>query len=458
MLKIFVVFLLLFVFFLSVSSISPLFVSIVGVIICLVIFTVEKKTNNNMLNPNIWFTPVFGIVQFTAVIFYTIVDEELPWFKNFMVIIDSSLSLFNSAVILGLLGFYLGFRTKFNFRKNIELKIPQESYFKNYNSLFFWSNVFLFLGFLIMLLEIGLSGSVEIWLYSVYSDSHNHTKPTYFWSQLSFIVWTVGFGGAVTSTMFGKVPKTISNYLFSFHFLSFVLPRIVQGNRHFLFALLIQYFFMYYIKNPKSKIFKTRNIIITTITLLLSLVLLGVLRAYSVGVGVTEAQLDNFWTDSIIILLKNFTYSNTTTILTISHFPQSEYFLLGKTYFASILYLLPSFLFSGERLLAHLYFQNIFFPQEQDIGFGFTLLAEAYMNFGLLGCFLITYLTALFVKYFYNNILVNKNFFNISFYTHLIYQTFWYIRADSNAYSKSLFYYAIFTILIILLSKKIKIF
>ncbi|UUZ46268.1 O-antigen polysaccharide polymerase Wzy family protein [Janibacter limosus] len=90
-------------------------------------------------------------------------------------------------------------------------------------------------------------------------------------------------------------------------------------------------------------------------------------------------------------LVRPISSGTNTTALTVHQVPASSPYLYGETYFSSLKYALPSGTLSGaetENLPAALRFPSLI-NYTANSGLGFSPIAEAYWNFGLVGAFLV---------------------------------------------------------------------
>lgn len=139
----------------------------------------------------------------------------------------------------------------------------------------------------------------------------------------------------------------------------------------------------------------------------------------------------------------------------IDWFPGVIDWLYGRTYINAILNFVPGFVFGGSinrpflsasYLYKHLIEGGNFNPNQ---GYGFSLLGEAYMNFGLLGTFLVLFMVGYILHYFYNKAMRGK----ISLPSYIVIYTAFFpsLRSDSVGLLKNILYgLAILTIISIL--------
>jgi len=131
-------------------------------------------------------------------------------------------------------------------------------------------------------------------------------------------------------------------------------------------------------------------------------------------------------------------------------------FLYGQSYLYSFLNLfLPSIIMPpNERFLSpSLFFKQIFYPHSRNLGLGFSMLAEAYLNFGLFGIPLIMGLSGLILKKLYTNFFNKRSYISLVLYTNIVISYIWWLRSDSQPFFKNVFY----TILCITVIKNITI-
>jgi len=115
----------------------------------------------------------------------------------------------------------------------------------------------------------------------------------------------------------------------------------------------------------------------------------------------------------------------------------------GLTYIGAIPNLLPGFFFgtNWDRpiLPPSLIFHLAYAPWAEDVGFGFSILAEVYMNWGQWGAFPVMFALGLLLSLAYRR-LSTGSYFAIVMYAVILYQFLWYLRSDSLAILKSVLY------------------
>lgn len=118
-------------------------------------------------------------------------------------------------------------------------------------------------------------------------------------------------------------------------------------------------------------------------------------------------------------------------------------FFYGQTYINSFLNLfIPSFILPpSERFITPvLWFKEIFYPHITNLGLDFSMLAEAYLNFGGMGIPLLLGIIAAVLKYYYIRCRFKKDLCSTISYLIFLIGFLWYIRSDSQSLFKQVFY------------------
>jgi hypothetical protein len=140
------------------------------------------------------------------------------------------------------------------------------------------------------------------------------------------------------------------------------------------------------------------------------IVILGIARSsHELGTlevltnGIASAR-EASWSD---VILTDVGIPATITTNIIRWFPDSVGWLNGQSYISSIANLLPGFFFGGSinrpfLTMAFLY-KDLFEGGQfnQNIGYGFAWLGEAYANFGLVGSFITMFILGFILKLLY---------------------------------------------------------
>lgn len=129
--------------------------------------------------------------------------------------------------------------------------------------------------------------------------------------------------------------------------------------------------------------------------------LLSVLRGGIANAGESD------WFD---VIMTDVGVPATITTNVIRWFPDMVNWLYGQSYVTAVLNLIPGFFFGGSInrpfltmafLFKDLLEEGSFNP---DIGYGFSLLAESYANFGLIGSVLVMFVVGLILRHLYQRI------------------------------------------------------
>lgn len=109
-------------------------------------------------------------------------------------------------------------------------------------------------------------------------------------------------------------------------------------------------------------------------------------------------------------------------------------FLLGKTYFYAIVYLFPRLFLPFEKLPTisqefSILIHNEYLSTSLTIkGWGFNPVAEAYINFGFIGPFIIFFILSFFIDYIQNKFISNLNYDNLLIFSNIVCFTFTFNR------------------------------
>lgn len=118
-------------------------------------------------------------------------------------------------------------------------------------------------------------------------------------------------------------------------------------------------------------------------------------------------------------------------------------FTLNNTYLTALEHLIPS-AFIGERTLSPIgWFAQTFFPNVYRVGgsLGFSSVAEAYLNFGIVGPVLVGVLFGVLMRWYYVRFVVGKNSLQLLvIYALSVPQLFLFPRTDAASFIKVLIF------------------
>lgn len=165
-----------------------------------------------------------------------------------------------------------------------------------------------------------------------------------------------------------------------------------------------------------------------------------------------EQLTDTGLRDALVVMLQDFGSPAFITTHVMSWYPNDFPYLYGATYLYSIFNLVPGFFFGGALSrfpTAAIIFKNIFESGRfnPDQGYGFAYIAEAYMNFGWTGVFLIMALTGLVLQLMYHYAVENSQ--QLRWWVFVAYITIYpplipSLRSDTTGLFKTIFYALIF--------------
>jgi len=228
----------------------------------------------------------------------------------------------------------------------------------------------------------------------------------------------------------------------------FILQALMSSRSNFFLPILGAILLRHFMKKEREK-----QLFVIIIMIALTLVVFTFMTAGRKAVVRTPGvQLETFFETLSSISLSKWlcscfliSFSPATGALTqVIDFNE---FFYGKTYLFSFLNLfLPSFILTpAERFpTPTLWFKQVFYPNVTNLGLDFSMLAEAYLNFGLLGIPIIMAISAYGLKRLYLLATFRKDFVSLILYVNVLIAFLWYLRSDSQPLFKQVFYTIIF--------------
>ncbi|GEL67587.1 O-antigen polysaccharide polymerase Wzy [Marinilactibacillus psychrotolerans] len=201
-----------------------------------------------------------------------------------------------------------------------------------------------------------------------------------------------------------KHKKNMRNIFTVLVFFIFI-GNIIIGLRGYAFALIISFIWLY---SNQVKKFKTKHFLMLMISGVIGLVLISVVSDFR---NMSDKTIQSFFTlisDNILFgnpifeSIAEFGGSMFPMIETMNIVNHIEDFGFGTTYISSILAIIPSALFGGysfaeQAALATWLKESL----SMNYGPGYSLIAEAYYNFGWFGTFFMSILGFLIIKVLY---------------------------------------------------------
>ena len=127
------------------------------------------------------------------------------------------------------------------------------------------------------------------------------------------------------------------------------------------------------------------------------------------------------------------------TLATMTLVPSVIPFQNGATLITSIKNLVPG-IFFDVRENPSLLFHQTYAPLLEDHGFGFSVLAEGYMNWGIWGVIPLMLMVGVILGITYEIARREHTPISVTVYSIIVFQSFWFIRSDSTVYVKSIVY------------------
>jgi oligosaccharide repeat unit polymerase len=224
--------------------------------------------------------------------------------------------------------------------------------------------------------------------------------------------------------------------LYTLNFILYSTYCLVTGERDFIFVILtIMVYSKLHIKNLQKNIFDS-------IFFVVKLLLLAVVGATIFILRDANAALKgSFILNQVVVQMLNqgsILFINTQIIDWIDDGMPLRY---GSTYVNSVLNLLPSWIYKTDLNLLT-WFSSKYAPNAPAGSYGFSLDAEAYMNFSYLGPILLFFAIATMQRLVYNQMGKHPFFIYFSvFYTGFI---MYALRNDSLAFIKGSLYAVLF--------------
>lgn len=287
-----------------------------------------------------------------------------------------------------------------------------------------------------------IAGTVVLWyqllqrggvtaLFEQYGQDQYTYDSYYYFSLLAQFVWIPSFLLFAAESFRG--PRAIKTAVLSA--LPFLVPLTIHGIRFLLLIATLGIVLAWHVRRRRITLVQILIVLIPLLTGLSTLgqfrgsrsteslqVSLGGLLQESLGPGAGAGAVTAVITDLVPLVI-----------------PYQH----GGTYISSILNLVPGFLFgSAGRPFFNpsLAFHDAYSPGLSDHGFGFSMTAEAYMNWGVWGALPALLFVGLILGFSYNYLKVRRDSYSIAVYSIVVFESLWYLRADSTAYVKAVLF------------------
>ncbi|MEZ8724702.1 O-antigen polysaccharide polymerase Wzy, partial [Vibrio pomeroyi] len=234
-----------------------------------------------------------------------------------------------------------------------------------------------------------------------------------------------------------KVFNTKINYtVLSIALLLAILPALLQGSRSQIFVPIVSYVTAYLLiaNNGLVYINRIKKFLIFGFVILVIAINLG-----SVRQAIMADNLDNFsdYNNESIVKKMSYNYGSSENLLYLYDNNKPSELLYGQSYLAALVGFVPRAFWSEKPLGGGPFMKNQISENSYDLTSGQNIssvttgaLAEAYINFGMLGVFLgpIITITAIFIFYQMSLLLHGPLF--ISCYSLLVFRFFGYVNGE----------------------------
>lgn len=382
----------------------------------------------NVLDPCVWFPPIFTLVNSISCIF-AFMDSNMLSFEPYKEIFQRQARFILVLNAVALIAFYLGniILIKKNKKNNISKQnLPPT----HYRTLIFRTFNLILLIILLYYYLIFTSGGLEIIAQNRGVDQFSgYGGLSYLFRILINLLYFSVISFAIP-LLFAANKK---RYFIIFFVLIgiYLFPSIYVGTRSptvfFVIVLLLNYFV--YHKNP-DKLINIKTFLLSILTFAFLIFFFGFIR--NIQGESFSVYLLNFFTEIQL--------SSGVGMMTVHYFPDHHSYYFGGTYISAFFNLIPNILFGGARPFVNpsLVFHELFAPDVTDLGFGFSMFAEAYMNGGAISVFLFFFFFSIFLNYIFLN--PQKNIFRMAMISLVFLSTMWFLRGDSTSYVKTIIF------------------
>lgn len=419
------------------KSDGPSIILMTGIQIILVFYVSISRliTQKLILDPAVWLPPIFSIVNLTSC-FFSFTDQPMFWFEPYRKVFQSEARFYLTLNVIALIGFYLGniiiIKGKQFDTVNIS-KIPLSHIRTIIRRLYLLTIILIALSYYGITISGGLDMASQNRGLNQFSG---YGGVLYLISVFSTLMYYAVISLGIPSLFIIRKKKYFAIF---FILLSiYIFPSIYTGSRSSTIFLIIVFLINYFIFYKNSqKIINFKSIIILIASFCLLIIFFGLVR--NVQGGSFSAYLLHFFSEMQL--------TSGVGMTTVHLFPNTHLYYYGATYASAFFNLLPNILFGGERPFVNpsLVFHELFAPEMTNIGFGFSMFAEAYMNGGAIGVFIFFFLFSLIIGSYFNT--PKKTIIGISMLSLLFISIFWFLRGDSTTFIKTIiFVYIIYKV------------
>lgn len=357
---------------------------------------------------------------------------------------DSDFNLTNVLIILGIIFFLFGAIVGRMKKENLRSKAPR-IFFKN--SHFEGSGMLLFiLGIIALLIDFDIT-----WLYSAYRGFGARTV----WK----VLWTM-FIPVSGFLLIASNKKKFIKFGLSVLFLLSIL-FILIGNRGYSISILLVVLWLY--DNSIKKITKKNFLILSLLIIIISSIFYQMKSLTLIEKFDISQYLNIGETSPIISLLQEGSVTYRTLIYTVKYIPRVKKFQLGASYLWALSTAVPN-VFGTSIHPAYLYYEDpsewlrwSFSPAQASIGqgFGFSLIGEAYFNYGFIGVLIISFLLGYIVSRLSELSLTNEFGFNKVMFSIMLVNLLWGVRNSASSIVRDIIWQSLIVVIVTLFIKMI---
>ncbi|WP_139691835.1 O-antigen polymerase [Sporolactobacillus terrae] len=390
-----------------------LLVTIIPVVIYVIVSSVKNEGYIDVKNPLLLYSLFYCMVFGIGSNFY---DENY-----------GNAILANIAIIIGTFGYLLGYFISAVFKKNAEYSDS----FKVLTDINILSRSITFekalfsISFISYLLYIAKIGKIPILIQNLEQSRVDVSlvggaglRVLVYLFIISSIIGVLNIMSCYKKESLKKLVK----YSFLRYIIS-ILALFSLGNRSPVYNILFVSVMLLVLKKYDGKVRLVKAFFLSIIAIMAVIILVGGIGSYRVLHTTSFYDFPEFrpfinnqdYTGLSVYLFSqylNIGYSNFIDVLTVV--PNIIHYKFGLTYIEPILTILPGTQYTLDMQLKMALGQNY-------LGGGTipSVLGEAYVNFGLLGCFLVPFITMIILRMLYTSLKMN-NYFKVLMYTYLL--------------------------------------
>lgn len=273
---------------------------------------------------------------------------------------------------------------------------------------------------------------------------HNNNRLNLIISSFSIIIFfSIYLSTQASLILFGKISKLVKILI-----LLRVILSVILGDRSGSIFIILGVLFIY---ERYTSISYKKLLVMTLLGSLINFVtvtLRGLGTPSQFFSNIKKINLDIL--DMLIKMPTTFAATKIDTTIFRDYAINTNNLKYGATYIGSLLNVLFPYRIFGFYVSQpmSLFFKSNYYPDIRNHGFDFTLVSESIINFGIFGPLIVMMIISYFLYNISNKTGINDIF--LSYKIVVINRLFFTLRSDSNGFFKSLIYYFVFYILILI--------